>query len=161
MKEKDENGYYTQEYLDTLTEKEVLELLDKELVKNKTNGLTIKEKIEYFFLVKIYGRYLIWKLKNQKKMNKEIKNMSFKERLQLFHDFNSVIDKYEDTISESLNHMTKESEKELIKKRFDHYYYNCDNWSIGEIETQLRIDFWEPMTMTQKECFEYISELTN
>lgn len=67
MKEKDENGYYTQEYLDTLTEKELLELLDKELVKSKTNGLTIKEKIENFFLVKIYGRYLIWKLKNNKK----------------------------------------------------------------------------------------------
>lgn len=57
--------------------------------------------------------------------------------------------------------MTQEQEKELIKKRFDHYYYNCDDWSLDEIEFRLRLDFWQPKSMTQDECYNYIRTLTD
>ena len=55
--------------------------------------------------------------------------------------------------------MTKEQEKEEIKKRFDHYYYNCDDWSLGDIDFQLRLDFWEPVALTHDEACEYINQL--
>lgn len=55
--------------------------------------------------------------------------------------------------------MTKEQEKEQIKKRFDHYYYNCDDWSLGDIDFRLRLDFWEPVALTHDEACEYINQL--
>lgn len=55
--------------------------------------------------------------------------------------------------------MTKEQEKEFIKKRFDHYYYNCDDWSMDDIDFQLRLDFWEPKVLTHDEAREYINQL--
>lgn len=55
--------------------------------------------------------------------------------------------------------MTKEQEKELIKARFNHYYDNCDDWGMGDIEFQLRVDFRHPQAMTCDECYAYISEL--
>ena len=57
--------------------------------------------------------------------------------------------------------MTKEQEKELIKARFNHYYNNCDDWGMGDIEFQLRADFSSPKTMSRDECYTYISELTD
>ena len=55
--------------------------------------------------------------------------------------------------------MTTQQEKEFIKSRFNHYYNNCDDWSIDEIESRLRMDFWESETMTQEECFNFIRTL--
>lgn len=57
--------------------------------------------------------------------------------------------------------MTKEQEKELIKARFNHYYNNCDDWSMDDISFQLRVDFSAPKTMSRDECYAYISELTD
>lgn len=40
-------------------------------------------------------------------------------------------------------------------------YDNCDDWSMDDIEFQLRVDFSSPKTMSRDECYAYISELTD
>ena len=55
--------------------------------------------------------------------------------------------------------MITRNEVKEIEDRFNHYFFNCDDWSIGDIEARLRLDFSGKTSMTEGELFRTIDQI--